>query len=97
MAAELEELNPETFTYDNYEMDFGHRLGLYHDYYAEVFQFDDFIHAVKEHAIGYCDASRLAVRPIDNGFAVMCEDEDGKFWFHILEKSAIALGIIGKP
>ena len=34
-------------------------------------------------AIGYCDASRLFARPRRNEYALMCEDEDGKFWFHV--------------
>jgi hypothetical protein len=92
----IEELNPECFTYDNYELDFGHRLGIYHNYFGEIFQQEDFIQAVKDKIIGWCDPSRLSVRPREDGAAIMCEDEDGKFWFHILNESAEKLGIPSK-
>lgn len=91
------ELDPELFTYDTYdtyEMNFGDRLGLYHHMYAEVFEFENFIKVLKPRVIGWCDPSRLAVRPKSEGIALMCEDDYGeKFWFHALEKTAEALGL----
>ena len=93
---ELEELNPELFNWDSYECDFGHRLDCYWNAYPEIFQFDHFITQLKKCAIGWCDASRVPVRPKGDGIAVMCEDEDGKFWFHVLDKTAEALGIAKK-
>ena len=84
----MEELNPELFTHDNYEIDFGHRLDLYHNHYAEIYQMDEFIGRLNEKMIGWCDASRLSVRPRKSGVAVMCEDDEGKFWFHILPETA---------
>lgn len=91
---ELEELNPELFNWETYEYDFGHRLDCYWNAYPEIFQFDYFIKQLKKYAIGWCDATRVVVRPKDKGIAVMCEDEDGKFWFHVFDKTAEALGII---
>ena len=64
--------------------------------YPEIFQFDHFITQLKKRAIGWCDASRVPVRPKSDGIAVMCEDEDGKFWFHVLDQTAEALGITKK-
>lgn len=89
----LEELNPELFTWDSYEYDFGHRLDSFWNAYPEIFQFNDFIAQLKKRAIGWCDATRVPVKPKNEGYAVMCEDEDGKFWFHILDQTANALGI----
>lgn len=90
---ELEELNPELFTWETYEYDFGHRLDRYWNAYPEIFQFEEFIAKLKKNIIGWCDPSRLSVRPKNEGIAVMCEDDDGKFWFHVLDKTAHALGI----
>ena len=93
-AEEIPEINPELFTYNAYEMNFGDRLGLYYHMYPEVFDFKNFIRILKPRVIGWCDPSRLAVRPKVEGVALMCEDEDGeKFWFHALDKTAEALGI----
>ena len=89
----LEELNPELFNRETYECDFGHRLYCYWNTYPEIYQFDQFITQLKKYAIGWCDSSRLLVRPKSDGIAVMCEDGDGKFWFHVLDKTAKALGI----
>lgn len=89
----IEELSPEIFTYELYEVDFGSRIGIYHNHFGEIYEMDDFIHAVKDKIIGWCDPSRLLVRPRTDGAAIMCEDEDGKFWFHILHESAERLGI----
>ena len=89
----LEELNPELFNWETYDCDFGHRLDCYWNTYPEIYQFDQFIIQLKKYAIGWCDSSRLSVRPKSDGIAVMCEDDDGKFWFHVLDKTAVALGI----
>ena len=67
----LEELSPELFIYELY--DSGGPL-LDHN-------------EVEQMAIGYCDASRLQVRPRNNLMALMCEDPDGnKFWFHATQR-----------
>ena len=93
-AEEIPEIDPELFTYGIYEAAFGDRLGLYHHMYPEVFEFENFIRVLKPRVIGWCDPSRLAVRPKTEGVALMCEDENSeKFWFHALDKTAAALGI----
>ena len=96
-AEEIPEIDPELFTYELYEVNFGDRLGLYHSVYPDIFEFENFIKALRPRIIGWCDPSRLAVRPKTEGIALMCEDENGeKFWFHALEKTVAALGIKGK-
>ena len=97
-AGEIPEIDPELFTYGLYEMNFGDRLGLYHRVYPEVFEFEHFIEVLRPRVVGWCDPSRLAVRPKAEGVALMCEDEGGeRFWFHALDKTAEALGIKGAP
>lgn len=97
-AEKIPEIDPELFTYELYEMNFGDRLGLYHRMYPEVFEFENFIKVLMPRVVGWCDPSRLAVRPKAEGVALMCEDENGeRFWFHALDKTAEALGIKEKP
>ena len=38
-AGKIPEIDPELFTYELYEMNFGDRLGLYNHLYPEVFEF----------------------------------------------------------
>lgn len=68
-SVKLEELNPELFLYELYNMN-------------GVYGLSDALHiAVK---FGYCDASRLLVRPRSGMLALMIEYEDGeKEWYHI--------------
>ena len=74
----MKELNPELFTYELWESSYWTRLGFSYD--ADAFQV---ARKASECAVGYCDASRLQVRPREGMIAVMCEDSDGeKFWFH---------------
>lgn len=89
----LDELDPELFTWDSYEYDFGNRLDCFWNQYPEIYQFDEFLSKLKNKIVGWCNPSRLSVRPRNDGIAVMCEDEDGRFWFHVLDKTANALGI----
>lgn len=94
---EIPEISPELFTYEAYEMNFGDRLGLYHSMFAEVFEFKNLIDVLKKRVVGWCDPSRLAVRPKRCGAALMCKDDNGDlFWFHVLEKTCDALGIPSK-
>lgn len=64
----IEEISPELFLYELY--DANGIQGLSED-----------LHIAK--SVGYCDASRLKVRPRAGMFALMIEFEDGtKHWFH---------------
>ncbi len=80
----LPKLNPELFTYENWESGFWDMLGLG---YAESMEEDNLIRAIKEYGIGYCNSDRLKCRPKDNKYvAVMCEREGEKFWFHVFRE-----------
>jgi hypothetical protein len=68
----LKELNPELFSYELYNM-------------AGCFQIDTALHC--DELFGYCDASRLLVRPKSGEYALMIEYKNGyKCWFHISER-----------
>lgn len=76
----IDEINPERFTWDCYEVDYGGRLGL--DYRQSV-DMKTMEREIKKRAIGYCDGSRLYVRPKSDMYGLMLEDDEGeKFWFH---------------
>lgn len=63
------ELNPELFIYELYNPN-------------GAWELDDAFHVAS--AFGYCDASRLAVRPRTGEFALMVEWPNGaKGWFHV--------------
>lgn len=68
----VEEIDPELFQWELYNAN-----GIY--------ELDVALHiAVK---FGYCDASRLLVRPKSGMLALMVEYEDGaKEWYHILPR-----------
>ena len=65
----VEEISPELFLWELYNVN-------------GVYELDVALHiAVK---FGYCDASRLLVRPKSGMLALMVEYEDGaKEWYHI--------------
>lgn len=66
----IEELSPESFLWELYDAG-----GLY--YLSDT-------GSLVECAVGYCDASRLLVRPRLDEYALMCELPDGqRLWFHI--------------
>ena len=68
----VEEISPELFLWELYNVN-------------GVYELDVALHiAVK---FGYCDASRLLVRPKSGMLALMVEYEDGaKEWYHILPR-----------
>ncbi len=68
----IEEISPELFLWELYNVN-------------GVQELDVALHiAVK---LGYCDASRLLVRPRSGMLALMVEYEDGaKEWYHITPK-----------
>lgn len=88
----MKKLNPDKFTFDLWEPSY-EILNL--DYYLIPFGTDPtylkrcdekFVKALKEKAIGYCEASSLMVRPRAEGYAILCEGDDGRRgWFHIDE------------
>ena len=69
MNSMVEELSPELFLYELYDS-------------GGIQSVDDAIRSGA--SFGYCDASRLYVRPRSGLFALMVEWPNGdKFWFHI--------------
>ena len=75
ISREETELNPELFTYELYDSGWRYRF--------DVSWSERVTPKIAEKYVGWCDASRLLVRPRRDEYAVMCEDEDGKFWFHV--------------
>ena len=76
----MKELNPELFTWDNYEADYGARLDLD---YSQSIDYNIVRREIKSRCIGYCDGGRLSIRPRSDCYGVMLEDDDGeRFWFH---------------
>ena len=68
----IKELDPELFTFELYDS-------------AGVWLLDDALCCAD--SFGYCDASRLAVRPRTGEFALMIEWSNGtKCWFHVSRK-----------
>lgn len=76
----FDELSAERFTYELWGSDFWNMLGLD---YGDSMEFDKLIAKVKEYGIGWCESSRLNIRPRENSIAVMCERDGEKFWFHL--------------
>ena len=65
----LEEISPERFLWEYYDID-------------GMLEFDEALRAAV--GFGYCDASRLRVRPRSGLYALMVEWPDGaKAWYHI--------------
>ena len=65
----INEISPELFIWELYDPN-------------GPFELSDALHCAVE--FGYCDASRLAVRPRSGLYALMVTWEDGyKYWFHI--------------
>lgn len=54
-------------------------------------QGDMLIRSLNKYAVGYCKASRMNIRPREGWYAIMCERDGEKFWFHIADKTLDAL------
>lgn len=80
MAIEITELDPELFTWDIWENDYGARLDL--DYGSSL-DLGVMRREIAKRLVGYCDGGRLRVRPKSDMYGIMLEDDDHeKFWFH---------------
>lgn len=88
-------MSPDRFLFEDYEPDYS-RLHMSYNIIPNNAKSgeEELVDALKEKAIGFCDGESLLVRPKKDMYAIMCEDEDGKFWFHIgkniLDKLTIA-------
>ena len=76
----LESLNSECFIYENYESNWWSLLDIN---YADSLEVDVIKRCISEFAVGYCDGSRLSIRPNKNTFAIMFEKNGNQFWFHV--------------
>lgn len=85
----LKELNPELFIWELWEPGFWDSLDLT---YAESMDIDNLIKAIKKYGVGYCNSTRLQVRPKDENYlAVMCEKDGRKFWFHVFKDDLLEI------
>ena len=78
--AALPQLGSECFTYENYESNWWSLLDIE---YVKAMDVSRVMRAVSEFAVGYCDSSRVRLRPRSDSFAVMFERDGEQFWFHI--------------
>lgn len=77
---DIPEIDPELFTWDKYESNYGGRMNL--DYSQSV-DMSVMGREIRKRVVGRCDATRLYVRPREDMYAIMLEDDDHeKFWFH---------------
>lgn len=76
----LPELNPGCFTYDNYESNWWSMLDLN---FSDALEISNVMRCVKKYAVGFCESSRVYLRPKSDSFAVMFEKDGERFWFHI--------------
>lgn len=77
---EVPELSPDEFTWERYESDYGSHLNL--DFRSSI---NNHLMAreIRSRCIGWCDGSKLAIRPKSDMVAILLEDDEfEKFWFH---------------
>ena len=76
----IEEIDPELFTWDKYEPDYGGRLGLN---FRDSTSMKVMEREIRKRCVGCCQGGRLRIRPKSDMYAIMLEDDDfEKFWFH---------------
>lgn len=80
----LYSLSPDRFLFENYEADYS-RLQMSYNLFPRDLKSgeEELVEALKRVAIGFCHAEELLVRPKNDMYAIMCEDDEGKFWFHV--------------
>jgi hypothetical protein len=74
------EMNSECFTYENYESNW---WSLFELDFPSSLETKNIKNIVDSYAIGYCDSSRVRVRPKIDTYAVMFEKDGLRFWFHL--------------
>lgn len=70
------EKDPEAFIYELYDAGWRYRFDLPYGTFSVPASL------IAKHLVGWCDASRLAVRPRSGEYAIMCEIDGERFWFH---------------
>lgn len=77
----LQRFNAESFTYYNYNSNWWSYFDIT---YGDSLTPEKWIDKVRDSAVGFCDSSRLTVRPKE-GVALMVQPEDEPFWFHVTQ------------
>jgi hypothetical protein len=79
----VEDLNPESFTFDKYCERVG--ISMVTNWSFGQNEFIPNKYGFKAILLGQCDASKLLIRPRINEYAVMLFDETEKveYWFHV--------------
>lgn len=77
---ELPELNPECFTLQNYEAGWWGLLDLD---FSDSLTVSNVMRCVERYAVGYCESSKVVLRPKPDSYVVMFEKDGERFWFHI--------------
>ena len=76
----IKEIDPELFLWELYESDYGGRMDLNFRDSTDIYVMD---REIRKRAIGFCQGSRLPVRPKSDMYGLMLEDDEHeKFWFH---------------
>lgn len=73
-------LNSECFIYENYESNWWSLLDLD---YSDAMEISNVMRCVEKYAVGYCESSKVRLRPKFDSYAVMFEKDGERFWFHI--------------
>lgn len=82
ILTKTQSLNSECFIFENYEANWW-RL-----FEADILTTDlQLMPKIEKHMIGFCDASRLRIRPRNDSYAVMIDMNGEQFWFHISDIS----------
>lgn len=76
----LPELNPECFIYENYESNW---WSLFNSDFSDSMEVSNVMRSVEKYAVGYCESSKVKLRPKSDSYSVMFEKDGERFWFHI--------------
>ena len=76
----IEKLNPELFIFEKWEACWWEIFDLSFEYALDD---TNLAKQLKEYAVGYCDGSKVIVRPNLKMYAVMFEKDGVEFWFHV--------------
>lgn len=76
----LKEMNAECFIYENYEPNWWSALDLS---FEEALEYRNIRRKIKKYAVGYCESSRIRLRPKEDSYSIMIEKDGERFWFHV--------------
>jgi hypothetical protein len=78
----LPEIDANLFEWELWEANCWDALDLS---FAESMELDKLFAKIKQYGIGYCDSSKLIYRPRPGYYAIMCERDGQRFWFHVCQ------------